>query len=77
MIDDTDKDKDYNPEDDPEAEFVEEDQEIDDEDMFEVKKHVHTLNLEEAGDYLVAMNRYMEAFSKIVRRGKGRCTQGI
>ena len=70
MIDDTDKDKDYNPDDDPEADFVVEDQEMDDEDTFEVEKHVHALNFEEAGDYLVAMNRYMEAFSKIVRRGK-------
>ena len=70
MIDDTDKDKDYNPNDDPEADFVVEDQEMDDEDTFEVEKHVHALNFEEAGDYLVAMNRYMEAFSKIVRRGK-------
>ena len=70
MIDDTDKDKDYNPDDDPEADFVVEDQEIDDEDMFEVEKHVHAINFKEAGDYLVAMNRYMEAFSKIVRRGK-------
>ena len=67
MIDDTDKDKDYNPDDNPEADFVVEDQEIDDEDMFEVEKHVHALNFKEAGDYLVAMNRYMEAFSKIVR----------
>ena len=67
MIDDTDKDKDYNPDDNPEADFVVEDQEMDDDDMFEVEKHVHTLNFEEAGDYLVAMNRYMEAFSKIVR----------
>ena len=70
MIDDTDKDKDYNPDDDPEAEFVVEDQDMDDEDTFEVEKHVHALNFEEAGDYLVSMNRYMEAFSKIVRRGR-------
>ena len=56
MIDDTDKDKDYNPEDDPEAEFVEEDQEIDDDNTFEVEKHVHAFNFEEAGDYLIAMN---------------------
>ena len=70
MIDETDKDKDYNPDDDPEADFVEEDQEIDDKDTFEVKKHVHALNFEEARDYLIAMNLYMEAFSKIVRRGK-------
>ena len=70
MIDDTDKDKDYNPHDDPEADFVVEDQDMDDEDTFEVEKHVHALNFEEAGDYLVSMNRYMEAFSKIVRQGK-------
>ena len=70
MIDDTDKDKDYNPDDDPEAHFVVEDEEMDDKDTFEVEKRVHALNFEEAGDYLVAMNRYMEAFSKIVRRSK-------
>ena len=70
MIDGTVKDKDYNLDNNPEADFVEEDQEIEDEDTFEVEKHVHTLNFEEAGDYMVAMNRYMEAFSKIVRQGK-------
>ena len=70
MIDDTDKDKDYNPDNDPEADFVVEDQDMDDEDTFEVEKHVHAVNFEEARDYLVSMNWYMEAFSKIVRRGK-------
>ena len=67
MIDDTDKDKDYNPDDDPKADFVVEDQEIDDKDTLEVDKHVHAINFKEAGDYLVAMNWYMEAFLKIVR----------
>ena len=70
MVDDTDKDKDYDPDNNPEAEFVVEDQEIDDEDTFEVEKHVHAVNFDKAGDYLVAMNWYMEAFAKIVRRGK-------
>ena len=71
MVDDTDKDKDYEPEDDPEADFVVEDDKIDDdEDTFEVEKHMHAVNFEEAGDYLVAMNHYMEVFSKIVQRGK-------
>ena len=70
MIDDTGKDKDYNPNDNPEADFVVEDQDMDDEDTFKVQKHVHALNFEEARDYLVSMNRYMEAFSKIVRQGK-------
>ena len=70
MVDDMDKDKDYDPDDDPEAQFISKDQEIEDEDMFELEKHVHAVNIEEAGDYLVAMNRYMEAFAKTVWRGK-------
>ena len=70
MIDNTDKDKDYDPDKDPEAEFVVEDQEMDDKDTFEVEKHVHTVNFDEAGDYLVAMNRYMEAFAKNCMEGK-------
>ena len=70
MVNDPTKDKDYNPEEDPEAEFEAEDQEMEEEDTFEVEKHVHAVNFEEAGEYLVAMNRYMEAFAKIVRRGK-------
>ena len=70
MVDDTDRDKDYNLEEDPEAEFVAEDQELEDEDTFEVEKHFQALNFEEAGEYLVVMNRYMEAFAKIIRRGK-------
>ena len=70
MIDNTDKDKDYNPEEDAEAEFVAKDQELEDEDTFEVEKHVHALNFEEASKYLVAMNQFMEAFTKIIRRGK-------
>ena len=70
MADNTDKDKDYDPDNDPEAEFVVKDQEIDDDDMFEVEKHVHAVNFDKAGDYLVAMNWYMEAFAKIVWKGK-------
>ena len=70
MVDDTDKDKDYDPDNDPEAVFVVEHQETDDEDMFEVEKHVHAVNFDEGGDYLVAMDSYMEAFTKIVWRGK-------
>ena len=68
MVDDMDKDKDYDPDDDPEAQFIVEDQEIADEDTFKVEKHVHAVNFDEAGDYLVAMNRYMEACAKIVQR---------
>ena len=71
MIDDEDKDADYDPEQDPEAQFITEDQNIENEDTFEVEKHVHAVNIVEAGDYLIAMNRYMEAFTKIVQWGKG------
>ena len=75
MVDNSDKDKDYDPDDDPEAQFLVEDQELEDEDTFEVEKHVHVVNFDEAGDYLVTMNRYMEAFAKIVRRGKDDVTR--
>ena len=70
MIDDTDKDKDHDPDDDPEVQFVVKDQDLEDKDTFEVEKHVHALNFDEAGKYLVSTNRYMEAFVKIVQRGK-------
>ena len=33
------------------------------------------VNFGKAGDYLVAMNRYMEAFAKIVQRGKDDVTR--
>ena len=64
MVDDMDKDRDYDPDQDPEAQFTVEYQDIKEEDIFEVEKHVHAGNIEEAGDYLVAMRRYMEAFTK-------------
>ena len=35
-----------------------------------MEKHVHAINIVEAGDYLVAMRRYTDAFEKIVCRGK-------
>ena len=70
MTDNVDKDKDYEPDDDPEADFVVKDQDIEDDEMFEIEKHVHAINSIEAGDYLVTMRRYMEAFERIVCRGK-------
>ena len=70
MIDDVDKDRDCDPDNDLEADFVTEDQDIEDKDTFEVEKHVHAINIVEVGDYLVAMWRYMDAFEKIVCRGK-------
>ena len=36
---------------------------------------MHAVNIEEAGDYLVSINRYMEAFAKIVRQGKDDVTR--
>ena len=61
MIDDTDKDKDYNPDDDLKAEFVVEDQEIEDGTLLKWKNMCL---------HLILMNQYMEAFAKIVRWGK-------
>ena len=75
MVDDVDKDQDYDPDEDPEAQFVTEDQELEEEDTFEVEKHVNAVNIDLAGNYLIAMNRYMEAFMKIVRWGKDDITR--
>ena len=44
--DDEDRDPDYNPTNDPEQEFVEEDMYLDDEETFEIEKHVHAINLQ-------------------------------
>ena len=51
-LDDEDKDPDYNPTKDPEQEFEEEDTYLDDEETFEIEKHVHAINLQEAGTML-------------------------
>ena len=60
--DDKDRDPDYNPTKDPEQEFVEEDTYLDDEAMFEIEKHVHAINLQEAGDYVVEICRFVSCF---------------
>ena len=51
--DDEDNDPDYNPTKDREQEYVEEDTYLDDEETFEIEKHVHAINLQEAGAYVV------------------------
>ena len=68
--DDEDKDPDYNPTKDPELEFEEEDTYLDDEETFEIEKHVHAINLQEAGDYVVEIRRFVSCFTKVVRKAK-------
>ena len=68
--DDEDRDPDYNPTKDPEQEFVEEDTYLDDEETFEIEKHVHAINLQEAGDYLVEIHRFVSCFVKVVQKAK-------
>ena len=68
--DDNDKDPDYNPTKDPEQEFEEEDMYLDDEETFEIEKHVHAINLQEAGDYMVEIRRFVSCFAKVVRKAK-------
>ena len=67
-IDDVDKDKDYDPDDNPEADFVMEDADIDEEDTFEIEKHA--INLQQAGDYVIEIRKFVECFSKVVRKVK-------
>ena len=68
--DDEDKDPDYNPTKDPEQEFEEEDTYLDDEEMFEIEKHVHAINLQEAGDNIVEIRRFVNCFAKVVQKAK-------
>ena len=68
--DDKDKDPDYNPTKDPEQEFVEEDTYLDDEETFEIKKHVHAINLQEVGDYVVEIHHFVSCFAKVVWKAK-------
>ena len=70
-VDDEDKDPDYDPAGDPEQEFVLEDTELDEEETFEIEKHVHAVNLQEAGDYVVEIRRFVKSFGQVVRKAKG------
>ena len=38
--------------------------------MFEIEKHMHAINLQEAGDYVVEIRRFVECFRKVVRKAK-------
>ena len=68
--DNEDKDPDYNPTKDPEQEFEEEDTYLDDEETFEIEKHVHAINLQEVGDYVVEIRRFVSCFAKVVWKAK-------
>ena len=69
-IDDEDYDPDNEPDDDPEKDFVVEDAELDEDETFEIEKHMHAINLQEAGDYVIEIRRFVECFGKVVRKAK-------
>ena len=69
-INDPDKDPDYQPEKDPEQDFITEDAELDEEDTFDIEKHVHAINLQEAGDYVVEIHHFVTCFGKVVRKSR-------
>ena len=43
---------------------------LDEEETFEIEKHVHATNLQEAGDYMVEIRRFVSCFGKVVRKAK-------
>ena len=43
---------------------------MDDEEMFEIEKHVHTINLQEAVAYVVEIRRFVSSFAKTVRKAQ-------
>ena len=63
-IDDEDNDPDYEPEKDREQEYVDENMELNEEDTFKIEK------LQEAGDYIVEIRRFVSCFGKVVRKAK-------
>ena len=69
-VDDKDKDPDYQPEKDPKQDFIIEDAELDEEETFEIEKHVHAINIQEAGDYVVEIRCFVECFGKVVHKVK-------
>ena len=69
-MDDEDRDPDYQPDNDPKQEFVTEDAELDEEDTYEIEKHVHAINLQKAGDYVVEIWQFVSCFGKVVRKSK-------
>ena len=69
-VDDEEEDPDYQPGDDPKQEFIAEDAELDEEDTFKIEKHVHVINLQEAGDYVVEIRQFVSCFGKVVRKSK-------
>ena len=69
-LDDEEKNPDYNPTEDPEQEFEEEDTYLDDEETIEIEKHVHATNLQEAGNYVVEIHHFVSCFAKVVRKAK-------
>ena len=69
-VDDEEKDPDYQPEQDPEQDFIVEDAELDEEETFKIEKHMHAINLQEAGDYIVEIRRFLECFGKVLCKAK-------
>ena len=69
-VDDEEEDPDYQPEDDPKQEFIVEDAQLDEDETFEIEKHVHAINLQEAGDYVVEIRQFVSCFGKVVRKVK-------
>ena len=69
-VDDEDKDPDYWPEKDLKQDFIIEDAELDEEETFEIEKHVHAINLQEAGDYVIEIRHFVECFGKVVCKAK-------
>ena len=69
-IDDEDGFPAYRADDNPEQEFETEDMELNEEDTFEIEKHIHAINLQEAGDYVVEIRRFVTCFGEVVRKAK-------
>ena len=43
---------------------------MDEKDTFKIEKHVHVINLQEAGNYVVEIRQFVSCFRKVVRKSK-------
>ena len=70
-VDDEEGDPDYQPEDDPKQEFIVEDAQLDEDETFKIEKHVHAINLQEAGDYVIEIRRFVSCFRESSKKSEG------
>ena len=70
--DDEDQDPDYNPDKDPENDFIDDESIFtEDQDVMEIEKHSHAINFKESGEYTVWIRDNLDELERAVKVGGG------